>query len=55
MDAVVAPKASVNPRENEKKVWAEPIKTSLPVAKVTNESKKEEMKQMLTLRVNSKM
>ena len=45
MDAVVAPKALVNPQENEKKVWAEPIKTSLPVAKVTNEIKKEEMKQ----------
>ena len=45
MDAVFAPKALVNPQENEKKVWAEPIKPSLPVAKMTNEIKKEEMKQ----------
>ncbi|MEH7255627.1 hypothetical protein V7111_26310 [Neobacillus niacini] len=44
-DVVAAPKALVNPQENEKKIWAEPIKTSIPVAKVTNEIKNEEMKQ----------
>ncbi|MDR7079186.1 chemotaxis protein histidine kinase CheA [Neobacillus niacini] len=46
-DAVVTPKAIVNQADNEKKVWAEPIKTTLPIAKVSNEIKnvKEEKKQ----------
>ena len=46
-DAVVTPKAVVNQVDNEKKGWAEPIKTTMPIAKVSNEIKnvKEEKKQ----------
>ncbi|MEH7113916.1 hypothetical protein V7124_16200 [Neobacillus niacini] len=47
MDAMIAPIATVNQPEIEKKGWLEPIKTSLSIAKVSNESKniKEEKKQ----------
>lgn len=44
-EAVVSPKVIVNQPENEKKVWAEPIKSSLSLAKISNENKKEEKKQ----------
>lgn len=44
-DAMVSPKVIVNQPENEKKVWAEPIKSSLSLAKISNENKKEEKKQ----------
>lgn len=45
-EAVVSPKVVINQSENEKKVWVEPIKSSLPEAKVSNEIKnvKEEKK-----------
>jgi hypothetical protein len=46
-EPVVSPKVIVNQPENEKKVWAEPIKTSAPAARISNEIKpvKEEKKQ----------
>ncbi|MFB3167166.1 hypothetical protein P5G62_008585 [Neobacillus sp. 179-C4.2 HS] len=44
-EAIVTPKVIVNEPENEKKVWAEPIKSSLSLAKISNEDKKEEKKQ----------
>ncbi|PAE44039.1 hypothetical protein [Bacillus sp. 7884-1] len=46
-DAVVSPKVSVNQPETEKRVWTEPVKNSLPVAKISNDIKivKEEKKQ----------
>lgn len=46
-DAVSSPKVIVNQTENEKKGWAEPIKTSLPITKISNEKNiaKEEKKQ----------
>lgn len=44
-DTITSPKVIVNQSENEKRVWAEPIKTSLPIAKIKNENKKEEKKQ----------
>lgn len=44
-EAVVSPKVIVNQPENEKKVWAEPIKSSISLAKISNENKKEEKKQ----------
>jgi chemotaxis protein histidine kinase CheA len=46
-EAVVTPKASVNQTEIEKKVWAEPSNTSLPITKVNNDITivKEEKKQ----------
>jgi hypothetical protein len=40
-----SPKVIVNQPENEKKVWAEPIKSSSPIVKISNEIKKEEKKQ----------
>jgi hypothetical protein len=44
-EAVVSPKVIVNQPESEKKVWAEPIKSSLSLEKMSNENKKEEKKQ----------
>jgi hypothetical protein len=46
-DAVVSPKVSVNQPETEKRVWTEPVKNALPIAKVSNDIKivKEEKKQ----------
>jgi chemotaxis protein histidine kinase CheA len=44
-EAIVTPKVIVNEPEIEKKVWAEPIKSSLSLAKISNEDKKEEKKQ----------
>jgi hypothetical protein len=46
-EPVVSPKVILNQPENEKKVWAEPSKTSAPAAKISNEIKpaKEEKKQ----------
>ncbi|MDM5326564.1 hypothetical protein [Neobacillus sp. CF12] len=46
-EPVVSPNVIVNQPENEKKVWAEPSKTSAPAAKISNEIKpaKEEKKQ----------
>jgi hypothetical protein len=44
-EAIVSPKVIVNQPENEKKVWAEPIKSSLSLTKISNENKKEEKKQ----------
>jgi hypothetical protein len=44
-DAIVSPKVIVNQPENEKKVWAEPIKSVLPIAKISNQNKKEEKTQ----------
>jgi hypothetical protein len=46
-DAVVSPKVSVNQPETEKRVWTEPVKNSLPIAKISNDIKivKEEKKQ----------
>jgi chemotaxis protein histidine kinase CheA len=46
-EAVVTPKASVNQTEIEKKVWAEPSNTALPITKVNNDITivKEEKKQ----------
>jgi hypothetical protein len=44
-DAMVSPKVIVNQPEKEKKVWAEPIKSSISLAKISNENKKEEKKQ----------
>ncbi|WHZ00649.1 hypothetical protein QNH48_16430 [Neobacillus sp. YX16] len=46
-DAVVSPKVSVNQPETEKRVWTEPVKNSVPVAKISNDIKivKEEKKQ----------
>ncbi|MEC1524244.1 hypothetical protein P9D43_19770 [Neobacillus niacini] len=44
-DVITAPKVSVDQQENEKKVWAEPIKFTSTVVKVSDEIKKEEKKQ----------
>ncbi len=44
-EALVSPKVTVTQPENEKKVWAEPIRSSLPIAKISSENKKEEKKQ----------
>lgn len=44
-EVIGSPKVILNQPENEKKVWAEPIKSSVPIGKVSNEMKKEEKKQ----------
>jgi hypothetical protein len=44
-DVITSPKVIVNQPENEKKVWAEPIKSSISLEKISNVSKKEEKKQ----------
>ncbi|WHX98219.1 hypothetical protein [Neobacillus sp. DY30] len=44
-DVITSPKVIVNQPENEKKVWAEPIKSSLSLEKISMETKKEEKKQ----------
>ncbi|MFP7298029.1 hypothetical protein [Neobacillus niacini] len=38
-DAVVSPKVSVNQPETEQRVWAEPIKTSMPIARINDDFK----------------
>jgi hypothetical protein len=43
-EAITSPKVIVNQPENEKKVWAEPIRSSVQLAKVSSEIQKEEKK-----------
>jgi hypothetical protein len=52
-DAVVSPKVVVNQSESEKKVWAEPIKTSLPSSKINNEMKSPKVEKKQTTHVEN--
>ncbi|MDQ1002458.1 hypothetical protein QFZ28_002858 [Neobacillus niacini] len=45
-EVIGSPKVMVSQPENEKKVWAEPIRSSVQIAKVSNENKKEDKKQV---------
>ncbi|MBY0148382.1 hypothetical protein [Neobacillus niacini] len=52
-DAVVSPKVVVNQSESEKKVLAEPIKTSLPSSKINNEMKSPKVEKKQTTLVEN--
>lgn len=52
-DAVVSPKVVVNQSESEKRVLAEPIKTSLPSSKINNEMKSPKVEKKQTTLVEN--